>query len=131
MSSEEPAEPVSQDAVVSAEKRPPPELPESIRVRSLVILSFWAVVVCLGLPIWWRTTSIYRARLPLQDMLEWADGKVVRYWLILHVRRRLTVLVVGMSSSISITDMHRDTFSSRVRGTTFDTDNTTCPGRFE
>jgi len=131
MSSEEPTEPVAQDAVVSAEKRQPPELPESIRVRSLVILSFWAVVVCLGLPIWWRTTSIYRARLPLQDMLEWADGKVVQYWPILHVRRRLTVLVVGMSSSISITDMHRDPFSSRIRGTAFDTDDSTYPGRFE
>lgn len=76
MSLEEAAEPGPQDVVASAKKSPPPELPESIRVRSLVILSFWAVVICLGLPIWWRTTSIYRARLPLQDMLEWADGKV-------------------------------------------------------
>lgn len=60
----------------NAKKRPPPELPESIRIRSLVVLSFWAVVVFLGLPIWWRTTSIYRARLPLHEMMEWADGKV-------------------------------------------------------
>ena len=57
-------------------KRPPPESDQSQRTRKLVILSFWAVVIFLGLPVWWWTTSIHRARLPLQDMLEWADGKV-------------------------------------------------------
>ncbi len=60
----------------TAKKRPPPESPESLRTRSLVIFSFWAIVITLGLPTWWWTTSIYRARLPLQEMLEWADGKV-------------------------------------------------------
>lgn len=58
-------------------KSPPPEKPEAIRLRTLVICSFWAVIICLGLPMWWKTTSIYRARLPLQDMMEWADGKVL------------------------------------------------------
>lgn len=63
---------------VAASKRtnPPPESMENIRTRSQVILSFWAIVIFLGLPIWWWTTSIHRARLPLRDMLEWADGKV-------------------------------------------------------
>ena len=61
---------------VLVKKKPPPESSETLRVRSLVIASFWAVVIFLGLPIWWWTTSIYRARLPLQEMLEWADGKV-------------------------------------------------------
>ena len=56
--------------------KPPPESPEGVRVRSLVIFSFWAVVVFLGLPVWWWTTSIYRARLPLRQMTDWADGKV-------------------------------------------------------
>ncbi len=70
------AKPIPQEVAVDAKKQPPPELPEHIRVRSLVVLSFWFIVVLLGLPIWWRTTSIYRARLPLHDMMEWADGKV-------------------------------------------------------
>ena len=61
---------------VPAIKRPPPERPESIRARSIVVLSFWAVVVFLGLPVWLWTTSIHRAHLPMQEMLEWADGKV-------------------------------------------------------
>ncbi len=57
-------------------KKPPPESSESIRVRGLVIFSFWAVVILLGLPVWLWTTSIHRASLPLQEMLDWADGKV-------------------------------------------------------
>ncbi len=62
--------------VVASKKKPPPESIESIRTRSQVILSFWAIVILLGLPIWWWTTSIHRASLPLREMLEWADGKV-------------------------------------------------------
>lgn len=60
----------------SKRKNPPPESSENIQTRSQVVLSFWAIVIFLGLPIWWWTTSIHRARLPLRDMLEWADGKV-------------------------------------------------------
>lgn len=62
------------------EKKPPPESAGSIRIRTLVIASFWAVSILLGLPVWFWTTSIHRARLPLQEMLDWADGKV-RGWL--------------------------------------------------
>ncbi|TGZ82739.1 hypothetical protein EX30DRAFT_339028 [Ascodesmis nigricans] len=57
---------------------PPPELPENARARRYVILSFWLVVVLLGLPLWWKTTSIYRAPLPLRDMQSWADGRACR-----------------------------------------------------
>lgn len=59
-----------------ARKEPPPEKPTDVRRRSLVILSFWAIVLCLGLPIWWKTTSIYRASLPVDEMLDWSDGRV-------------------------------------------------------
>ncbi len=63
-------------APLASHSKPPPENPEAVRVRSLVIFSFWAVVVFLGLPVWWWTTSIHRARLPLRAMNDWADGKV-------------------------------------------------------
>lgn len=56
-------------------KQPPPEKPADIRRRSWIVLSFWAIVIFLGLPIWWQTTSIYRANLPLDEMMSWADGK--------------------------------------------------------
>lgn len=61
---------------VTARKQPPAEMKESIWVRRGVIFSFWAVVIFIGLPIWWKTTAIYRANLPLQVMTDWADGKV-------------------------------------------------------
>jgi len=57
-------------------KEPPPEKPADKRRRGFVILSFWLIVVLLGLPIWWQTTTIYRADLPLQEMLDWAEGRV-------------------------------------------------------
>lgn len=57
-------------------RQPPPETPESLWVRRSVVLSFWLVVLLLGLPVWWKTTAIYRADLPLQHMTDWADGKV-------------------------------------------------------
>lgn len=61
---------------LSTKKEPPPETSESIRSRYLVMLSFWAIVILFGLPIWWRTTAIYRASLPLDQMMDWADGRV-------------------------------------------------------
>lgn len=59
-------------------KEPPPEKPSDVRRRSLIILAFWLIVLCLGLPIWWHTTTIPRASLPLDQMMDWADGKVRR-----------------------------------------------------
>lgn len=57
-------------------KPPPPEKPADVRRRSYIVLSFWVIVILLGIPFWWATTSIYRADLPYDDMLQWANGKV-------------------------------------------------------
>jgi phosphatidylinositol glycan class S len=62
---------------VSAVKKPPPEDPRETNLRSLVLLSFWVIVIFFGLPVWWWTTSIHRSRLPLSEMQDWADGKVI------------------------------------------------------
>lgn len=69
--------PANAVSVASKKKEPPPETPENVRLRAFVILSFWAIVLFLGLPIWWRTTAIYRAKLPLDQMMDWADGRVI------------------------------------------------------
>ncbi|KAF3045424.1 GPI transamidase component [Didymella heteroderae] len=61
-----------------AHNGPPPESKEGIWLRRAAILSFWAVVVLLGLPVWWKTTAIYRAELPLQDMTDWAESKICK-----------------------------------------------------
>ncbi|KAF4983988.1 hypothetical protein FDECE_17180 [Fusarium decemcellulare] len=59
-------------------KQPPPEKPSDTTRRTRVVLSFWLIVLFLGLPIWWNTTTIYRANLPLDAMLQWAEGKACR-----------------------------------------------------
>jgi phosphatidylinositol glycan class S len=60
----------------NSQKQPPPESSQSISMRRWILVSFWAVALFLGLPMWWKTTTVYRAPLPLDQMLEWADGKV-------------------------------------------------------
>lgn len=67
---------VEQISKVTKSKKTPLESPDYIRTRSYVVASFWAIVIFIGLPVWWWTTSIYRSSLPLEEMLQWADGKV-------------------------------------------------------
>ncbi|ATY64878.1 GPI transamidase component PIG-S, putative [Cordyceps militaris CM01] len=57
---------------------PPAEKPSDTRRRSYIVWSYWLIVVFLGLPIWWQTTAIHRASLPLDGMMQWADGKACR-----------------------------------------------------
>jgi Phosphatidylinositol-glycan biosynthesis class S protein len=40
-----------------------------------VVASVWAVVL-LGLPLWWKTTAVYRAQLPFSQIDSWAERKV-------------------------------------------------------
>lgn len=73
---EQPRDTTSSATATAGRKEPPPEKPSDIRRRTLVIFSFWLIVLLLGLPIWWHTTAIPRANLPLDAMMDWADGKV-------------------------------------------------------
>lgn len=59
-----------------ARKRPSLEKPEAASLRTKIVFSFWAIILCIGVPVWYQTTSIYRATLPLQEMLNWADSAV-------------------------------------------------------
>jgi phosphatidylinositol glycan class S len=68
----------SQPVATSKHKLAPPLTTSEVRTRQYVVLSFWAVIFFLGLPIWWRTTTVYRANLPLSEMTAWADGKICR-----------------------------------------------------
>ncbi|KAL4928285.1 GPI-anchor transamidase GPI17 [Aspergillus undulatus] len=70
----------------SASTLPPPEKPSAIQQRFKVVAAFWAVILFLGFPIWWKTTSIYRAELPVQEMLDWAGGKSCRPVFPLEIR---------------------------------------------
>jgi len=95
----------SSDSKTSAQ-RIPPENPESISTRFRVVVTFWAVIIFLGFPIWWKTTSIYRAHLPIQDMVDWADGKVS---LLQLTRDRLILISLDMSPRLSTRDPYRGT----------------------
>ncbi|KAJ5774187.1 Phosphatidylinositol-glycan biosynthesis class S protein [Penicillium paradoxum] len=66
------------DPQPSVKRAPPPETPAAVQTRFRVIAAFWAVIIFLGFPIWWKTTSIYRASLPIEEMVDWADGKACR-----------------------------------------------------
>ena len=55
---------------------PPPESLAMTWTRRRIIIAFWAIVVCLGLPHWIWTTSIHRSSLPLDTMNGWAEGNV-------------------------------------------------------
>ncbi|KAI9702274.1 MAG: GPI transamidase component [Bogoriella megaspora] len=106
-----PVDPTSQEAIraepspprkavdaLTASKKPPQETNAAIWTRRLTIASFWAIVIFLGLPIWWRATTIHRASLPLQLMNEWADGKACR------PEFPLQIAVEGLA--LSTTDIH-------------------------
>lgn len=114
--------PTSGDSTTAQRKDAPPEKPSDIRRRSWVIFSFWAIVLFLGLPIWYKTTTIYRANLPLSQMLEWADGKVVSFLpqpVMPPLRTRLLTLLshwLGMSSRLSPEDRAGSGPSTRTGG---------------
>ncbi|KAI8602010.1 phosphatidylinositol-glycan biosynthesis class S protein [Dissophora ornata] len=42
------------------------------QARRLILLAVWAVVL-FGLPLWWKTTRVYRAELPYEDIEHWND----------------------------------------------------------
>jgi hypothetical protein len=101
-----------ENAVSAAPKKkePPLESTESFGIRSLVIFSFWAIVLFLGLPVWLRTTAIYRAKLPLNQMMDWADGRV---------REPSSFIALanghpGVSTSISTSNIHRSGLPTTV-----------------
>ncbi|KAF2658488.1 hypothetical protein K491DRAFT_676315 [Lophiostoma macrostomum CBS 122681] len=77
-SSDGPGSSSTRHGAATSRRQPPPEPKDSLWLRRAVILSFWLVVVVLGLPVWWKTTAIYRAELPLQTMTDWADGKICK-----------------------------------------------------
>ncbi|KAJ5492538.1 hypothetical protein N7539_001284 [Penicillium diatomitis] len=90
----------------SAQRVPPPETPEAIQTRFRVIAAFWAVIIFLGFPIWWKTTSIYRAHLPIQEMTEWSEGKICRPVFPLEIQIAAPALQMTESQHLVRTTQH-------------------------
>lgn len=45
------------------------------KIRRLIIASFY-IVILFGLPLWWKTTEVYRAQLPFAEIEEWSNWEV-------------------------------------------------------
>ncbi|EMC94498.1 hypothetical protein BAUCODRAFT_41570, partial [Baudoinia panamericana UAMH 10762] len=74
----------------------PPEPPSVQWTRRLIIVAFWVVVACLGLPYWLWTTSTYRAHLPLEVMESWSEGRACS----MHFPMYIRLSVHGWSDSM-------------------------------
>ncbi|THX46526.1 hypothetical protein D6D06_10054 [Aureobasidium pullulans] len=66
-------------------KQPPPESPDGIKTRRWIIFCFWAIAGLLGLPIWYATTTVPRAALPLESMDAWASGQTCKLEFPVHL----------------------------------------------
>ncbi|GBC08692.1 hypothetical protein RclHR1_08300008 [Rhizophagus clarus] len=42
------------------------------KIRRLIITSFY-IFILFGLPLWWKTTEVYRAQLPFAEIEEWSN----------------------------------------------------------
>lgn len=40
-----------------------------------IIAAFWAVIL-IGIPLWWKTTQVYRANLPFKEIEDWRTRQV-------------------------------------------------------
>ncbi|KAK5745346.1 GPI transamidase component [Elasticomyces elasticus] len=77
---------IQSSAAEIAKPEPPPESQSLLRTRRWIVLSFWAIVVCFGLPHWLWTTSTYRASLPLEQMNNWAEGKACQLYFPFNIK---------------------------------------------
>ncbi|KAK3638509.1 GPI transamidase component [Elasticomyces elasticus] len=77
---------IQSSAAGTAKPEPPSESQSLLRTRRWIVLSFWAIVVCFGLPHWLWTTSTYRASLPLEQMNNWAEGKACQLYFPFNIR---------------------------------------------
>lgn len=50
---------------------PTPDIPR----RRIIVLSFWALII-LGIPFWWKTTTIERLPLPSAEVEGWVERGV-------------------------------------------------------
>ncbi|GAA5970980.1 hypothetical protein JCM11641_004533 [Rhodosporidiobolus odoratus] len=50
----------------------PTSPPSDVRTRRIVIIAFWSVIL-LGVPLWWRTTTLERRPLPVARIREWQE----------------------------------------------------------
>lgn len=112
-------------------KSPPQETPQHVQRRRLIILSLWAIVLAIGLPIWYHTTAVYRAVLPLQLMTDWAEGRVCNNVCSITISRADHRPSVDMYPCLSLTHKRRHKRSGWEGPWRADPVHPICPGRRE
>ncbi|XP_078355057.1 uncharacterized protein LOC144639644 [Oculina patagonica] len=65
------------------------------RTQALVSLSVGVIFICVGLPLWWNTTKVYRASLPYAEIEELNQLKV-RYV------TNLKVILLGLQDPVAL-----------------------------
>ncbi|KAL9981080.1 hypothetical protein ACROYT_G009739 [Oculina patagonica] len=65
------------------------------RTQALVSLSVGVIFICVGLPLWWNTTKVYRASLPYAEIEELNQLKV-RYV------TNLNVILLGLQDPVAL-----------------------------
>lgn len=65
-------------ALTSKQKTTPFESPQAISLRRRIIISFWLLILLLGLPLWISTQRVIRSPLPEADINAWSSGQACR-----------------------------------------------------
>ena len=60
------------------------------KIRRLIITSFF-IIILLGVPLWWKTTEVYRAQLPFTEIEEWSNWEVSIWYVFFKVSQYNTV----------------------------------------
>ncbi|KAG0015354.1 hypothetical protein BGZ80_009902 [Entomortierella chlamydospora] len=69
----------------------------------MILLSVWFVVL-LGLPFWWKTTRVYRAELPNEDIEQWNEWMTCQPTFPITINLHLTSSVDSIPASTGIKD---------------------------
>ncbi|KAI8353867.1 phosphatidylinositol-glycan biosynthesis class S protein [Mortierella sp. GBAus27b] len=87
------------------------------RTRRLVLLSVWAVVL-LGLPLWWKTTRVYRAELPYEDIEHWNEWTTCQPTFLVNINLHLSNSIAISSEQDSAAALAgiRHNVAERVKG---------------
>ncbi|GLV36958.1 Phosphatidylinositol glycan anchor biosynthesis class S [Carabus blaptoides fortunei] len=73
------------------------------RWRMISILSYVIVLIGFGIPIWWHTTRVYRASLPLEEMLQMTSMPAPPMTVYIHATSRAQVLSHEIQSVLGST----------------------------
>lgn len=76
----------------------------SDKIRTLARLSFVAVILVIGVPMWWKTTEVYRVSLPYSEIEALTDTPIAtqaKVFIYTWDRTRSSLLATELSDAFS------------------------------